>query len=323
MKHGLLDVGSRGIRFFTDFNVNKSVAILPSLTAPTNDFSLRLFNSLPTVPSLFTLDPAGQMGLIPSVNKLDTNEWIDSSSDRLRFTNSSGNQTIDYNRGGTITFYHGGNSNTPLTISTYQRDSSSEYGFNFPLVRVADGRLDFIGDSPLADNKAEIRITGNNTTLGFYNTTNSSFYLKVNPNRTVEFFGDVSTNGNRLARVNELPTISQRWVEIDSLFGAASAGQAIRKNAAGTALEYFTPSTGGGTALAAPIQLTVTATNTLSALPVAPTATGKIMLHVEGVTEFAVGTNPSYTVSGTTVTWNATNAGYNLTTGMKVYALVW
>lgn len=79
----------------------------------------------------------------------------------------------------------------------------------------------------------------------------------------------------------------------------------------------------GGTTLNTPVLLTVTATNTLSALPVAPSAANRIFLNVNGKTEHTTGGSPAFSVSGTTVTWNAANAGYSLLTTFEVYAIVW
>jgi hypothetical protein len=81
--------------------------------------------------------------------------------------------------------------------------------------------------------------------------------------------------------------------------------------------------TSSGTALDAPVAIAVTATNTLAALPKAPSAAGRIILYVDGVAEFSTGSSPSYTVSGTAIIWSAANAKYSLAIDMKVFALIW
>lgn len=80
-------------------------------------------------------------------------------------------------------------------------------------------------------------------------------------------------------------------------------------------------SVGGSTARWVTEKLTVTALNTLSALSNAPTVTTNIFLIVNGKTENAFGGgSAAFSVSGTTVSWSAANAGYPLETTYDVIA---
>ena len=63
--------------------------------------------------------------------------------------------------------------------------------------------------------------------------------------------------------------------------------------------------------------LTVTGTNTLSALSQSFTGVSAALV-VNGVTYTTFDTTPAFNISGTTVTWNAGNAGFNLTVGDNV-----
>ena len=74
---------------------------------------------------------------------------------------------------------------------------------------------------------------------------------------------------------------------------------------------------GGGLSLQQE-QVTVTGTDTLAALSVAYVGTGPFLLMVNGKVERFTGTNPSFTVAGTAVTWSAANAGYSLDTNDEV-----
>lgn len=65
--------------------------------------------------------------------------------------------------------------------------------------------------------------------------------------------------------------------------------------------------------------LTVTALNTLSALTNTPL--GAVTLLVNGLAEVSVGSPTPFTVSGTAITWNATNATYSLETTDQVIAI--
>jgi hypothetical protein len=68
-------------------------------------------------------------------------------------------------------------------------------------------------------------------------------------------------------------------------------------------------------------QLTVTGTNTLSNLTNTPTGIF-IELIVNAATYLPTGSAPAFSVSGNTVTWNATNAGFSLlTSGFTVIAI--
>lgn len=67
-------------------------------------------------------------------------------------------------------------------------------------------------------------------------------------------------------------------------------------------------------------QLTVTATNVVSVLSNIPSAPTKTILVVNGKEEYYLGGSPAFSLSGATVTWNASNAGYSLETTDKVHA---
>lgn len=71
-------------------------------------------------------------------------------------------------------------------------------------------------------------------------------------------------------------------------------------------------------------KLTVTALNTLSALTIAPTSGTTIQLIVNGKNENPFGGgSAAFSVSGTAVTWSATNAKYALQTTFDVIAFYW
>lgn len=71
-------------------------------------------------------------------------------------------------------------------------------------------------------------------------------------------------------------------------------------------------------------RLTVTALNTLSALTIAPTNGTSIRLFVNGKMESPRGgASASFSVSGTTITWSAANARYNMQTTFEVDAFYW
>jgi hypothetical protein len=67
--------------------------------------------------------------------------------------------------------------------------------------------------------------------------------------------------------------------------------------------------------------LTVTATNTLAALAKTPSVPATVRLYVNGqiITSLG-GASAKFSISGKTITWNATNAGYSLTTDDNVIA---
>lgn len=70
-------------------------------------------------------------------------------------------------------------------------------------------------------------------------------------------------------------------------------------------------------------KLTVISTNTLSALSNIPSTLNKTILCVNGKDEFCLGLGASFAISGTTITWNAGNAGYALETTDTVYVKYW
>lgn len=80
-----------------------------------------------------------------------------------------------------------------------------------------------------------------------------------------------------------------------------------------------------GTTLGVPVQLTVSMLNTLPNLPSAPSAANRVILYVNGKTEFSTGSAPAFSHSGVSLTWNAANAGYSIDPARspEVYALVW
>lgn len=61
-------------------------------------------------------------------------------------------------------------------------------------------------------------------------------------------------------------------------------------------------------------KLNVTATNVVSNLTSAPSISTRTKLFVNGKFETPLGASPSFSVSGKVLTWNVTNAGYNLET---------
>lgn len=68
-----------------------------------------------------------------------------------------------------------------------------------------------------------------------------------------------------------------------------------------------------------PEPLTVTGTNTLSALSNTPSST-MMFLYVNGRAFFSGSPSPAFTFSGTTVSWSATNAKFSLATTDTVFA---
>lgn len=67
-------------------------------------------------------------------------------------------------------------------------------------------------------------------------------------------------------------------------------------------------------------QLTVTGTNVVSALSQTYGGGGAVML-INGAVYSDRTASPPFSISGTTVTWNATNAGFSLSPGDKVVAI--
>lgn len=66
--------------------------------------------------------------------------------------------------------------------------------------------------------------------------------------------------------------------------------------------------------------LTVTATNTVSALTKTPAPGTTMELYVNGLMYSPLGGTPDFTISGTTITWSAANAGFSILTGDRVIA---
>jgi hypothetical protein len=75
---------------------------------------------------------------------------------------------------------------------------------------------------------------------------------------------------------------------------------------------YFDPVGSGAAAIVE--QLTVTATNVLSNISVAPGFPTKTILFVNGKAEAAVAVPAPFTLAGNVVTWSSSNAGYILET---------
>jgi hypothetical protein len=89
-------------------------------------------------------------------------------------------------------------------------------------------------------------------------------------------------------------------------------------NAASTA--FVQAAVSGPTSAVVQQAVAVTAPNTLAALSQSVTGT-MFLLIVNGQTLVSVGGSPPFTVSGTTVTWSATNAGFALQTTDTVVAV--
>ena len=104
---------------------------------------------------------------------------------------------------------------------------------------------------------------------------------------------------------------------------AAAAASAAASAASALAAEEFASETGGLTPeevfarVVVVEELTVTALNTLSALSYVQTGP-LAMLIVRGSCNLATASSPKFAISGTTVTWNAANAGYSLNPGDDV-----
>lgn len=83
-------------------------------------------------------------------------------------------------------YYNGGGGNITLAAG---ETFAGEFGLVIPQFKVTGGRADF----DQLDNKAEIRISGALTQLGFYNKDNLNFYFKVESDLDAFFYG-VFTN---------------------------------------------------------------------------------------------------------------------------------
>jgi hypothetical protein len=92
----------------------------------------------------------------------------------------------------TLTFLYGGV--TPISLATYFKSDSAEYGVSVPLIKVTNGRFDF---DPLGG-KAELRAYGATTQFNIHNSTNSLPYVRMNSDQTIQFFNTVSVNGTAL-----------------------------------------------------------------------------------------------------------------------------
>jgi len=66
------------------------------------------------------------------------------------------------------------------------------------------------------------------------------------------------------------------------------------------------------TSVTTPGSVTVTALNTLSALPAVPADLTAVVMYVNGM---AHGVGSDFTVVGTTITWNSVSAGYDILPG--------
>ncbi|MGL5925581.1 hypothetical protein [Chroococcidiopsis sp.] len=181
-----------------------------------------------------------------------------------------------------------------------------------------------------------VLIAPHNTARPFNNPTEfASLGVRTAPYQTGPFIRCFDSNGATKATIDVsgrlfVPGITLAGsARLDQFVALAPvAGNSVGFDGEGN-LTTVAPSVGGGggTNLPAPYQLTITALNTLAALNIAPTAIGKIILYVNGKAEFSTGNTPSFSVSGTAVSWNAENAGYNLdptlTPADEVYAMVW
>jgi hypothetical protein len=145
-------------------------------------------------------------------SKLSNGSFLSiNNNDRLRFTSTNAsNPALDIFRDGGITFYHGNNSSTPVTLTPYNRSGSSEYGLSAPMFRCTGGRFDF---DPF-EGKTEFRVTGNNTSFGIYNSTMAQPLFTVNGDRSVNLYNSTSISGSitatqfRLSALNTAPASS-------------------------------------------------------------------------------------------------------------------
>lgn len=122
-----------------------------------------------------------------------------------------------------------------ITLTAYNRPSSTECGFAAPLFKCTAGRFDL---DPL-DNKAEFRVSGASTQFNVYNTSQNLAYFTINSDRTVNLFNTLSVSGglsatgsgsfNSLSLNTALPitsggTGSNTATGARSNIGAASSG---------------------------------------------------------------------------------------------------
>jgi hypothetical protein len=89
-----------------------------------------------------------------------------------------------------ISLWHGGDSATPVNLTTYNA-TGSERGLSVPQLRCTNGRIDI---QPLAG-AVEFRITGASTQLRFWNSTNANSYLTINSDRSVNLFNTLNSAG--------------------------------------------------------------------------------------------------------------------------------
>lgn len=66
--------------------------------------------------------------------------------------------------------------------------------------------------------------------------------------------------------------------------------------------------------------VTILGTNSISPLANIPVSPTKTILVINGHEEYYLGGSPSFTISGASITWSATNAGYSIETTDSVYA---
>lgn len=141
--------------------------------------------------------------------KLDNGGFLSiTGGNSLRLTKSGGAPSIDFNRDGVMTFYH---DDLSIPVQTYRRMWSDEVGLSMPILKLTGGRFDF---EPL-DNKAEVRITGSNTQLGFYNIDASYMMFKVTPDGQAHTASHMNINGFLKMQVfnnaSDLPPASDNY----------------------------------------------------------------------------------------------------------------
>lgn len=200
-------------------------------------------------------------------------------------TGSSVDVTTDITSILTTAGYNG----QPLLLTPSTGPNSGGVIVDVPYNRVEI--FDNLGKEKIVDAGKEVygRIT---ELLGVYTL---SFYFKDDSNiETVHTFGAATPIDFEFAyrfEFGELPT--EIFIGLTSRNVVTDAGGA-----------------GDGTLYKEAI--TVTGLNTLASLTYLPISSTNPILFVNGKPEFAIGATPSFSTSGTTITWLPANAGYDL-----------
>lgn len=121
--------------------------------------------------------------------------------------------------------------------------------------------------------------------------------------------GSPLSSGSRSGNTTTFATVS----------GPIPAGNIAVADGNGNLVNGGSPAGGGGLSIAQQ-SLAVTALNTLAALSSTP-AGAYITLVINGMTYTPTGSSPPFSVSSTTVTWSAANAGFSLLTSDIVIAI--